>query len=226
MAAAAAQGADMTYLITFLEGLLSFLSPCLLPMLPVYLSYFAGRGEEGRAIWRILAFVLGFTLSFMVLGLAMSALGGLLSRHRRWVELVCGALMILFGLSCLELLPLRLPSAGGGRFPVGSAASAFLFGLIYPVNLTPCVGAFLGSALALAASSASAGRGAMLLLVYSLGLGLPFVLSGLIMSRLEQLFAKIKSRYAVVKGISGGLLILAGILTAAGLMSRLMTVLV
>ena len=213
----------MVYLITFLEGILSFVSPCMLPLLPVYLSYIAGgadRPETSRL--RIPAFVLGFTISFVLLGLVFSVVGQLLSRYQKIVNLVCGGIMILFGLSVLGVwsLPQR---SGRKRLPIRSALSALLFGLIYPIQLSPCVGAFLGSALALAASSSHAAAGAQLLLVYSLGLGLPFVLSGLAAERLDVLFSAIKRHYDVVKMISGGLLILVGVLIAAGLLSRMMT---
>lgn len=212
----------MTVLITFLEGVLSFLSPCMLPLLPVYLSYFAGGGRGRARGGRILAFIAGFTLSFMVLGLLFSALGALLARHQTLVNLLCGALMILFGLSFLDVV--RLPQPRGGKqVAVYDVFSAFVFGLIYPINLTPCVGAFLGAALALAASSGSAGRGALLLFVYSLGLGLPFALSAYLAGRLDSFFKAVKAHYDVVNRVSGALLILAGILTATGVMGRWMS---
>ena len=194
----------------------------MLPLPPVYLSYFAGGGEGRGRGGRILAFICGFTLSFMVLGLTLSALGALLSARQRLVDLVCGALMALFGLNILGVVRLPQPRVGGKQIAVYDVFSAFVFGLIYPINLTPCVGAFLGSALALAASSGGAARGALLLLVYSLGLGIPFALSALLMGRLDVFFKAVKEHYDVVERISGGLLILAGILTAAGVMGRWM----
>ena len=214
----------MTYLITFLEGILSFLSPCMLPLLPVYLSYFAGNADkhDGKGS-RIPAFILGFTLSFMVLGLLFSALGAMLARYQTVVNLVCGALMLLFGLSCLDVIRLPRVFSGAKQVRVVDSLSAFLFGIVYPLNLTPCVGAFLGSALALATASGSAAKGALLLLVYSLGLGIPFVLSAYLISRLNSFFTAVKSHYAVVNRVSGALLIVAGLLTASGLMSRWMS---
>ena len=214
----------MTYLITFFEGVLSFLSPCMLPLLPVYLSFFAGKAEKGRAKpARIFAFILGFTLTFVVLGLLFSALGAFLARWQGAVNLICGALMVLFGLNILELV--RLPGfrGGGPRVEVYDTLSAFLFGLVYPLNLTPCVGVFLGAALALAASSGSAMQGAAMLLLYALGLGLPFALSAFIMSHLDALFRTVKEHYALVNRVSGLLLILAGVLTACGLLNRWMS---
>ena len=196
----------MLYLITFLEGILSFLSPCLLPLLPVYLSYFAGNQEENQKrgqITRILAFIAGFTLSFMVLGLVFSTLGSVVSRHQTVVNLVCGGAMVFFGLSYLHVIPLSLFGSGPKSMKVYDITSSFLFGLLYPVNLTPCVGA-----------------GTALLLVYSLGLGLPFVLSALIMSHLSVFFSKVKAHYAVIDRISGGLLVVMGVLVMTGLFQR------
>ena len=211
----------MNSLITFLEGVLSFLSPCMLPLLPVYLGYFAGDPRRRQPpLPRILAFILGFTISFMLLGLLFSAIGQLLARYQAVVNLVCGGLMVLFGLSCLGFIHLPGPHPGGKQIAISGAASAFVFGLIYPINLTPCVGAFLGSALALATASGSVGAGVTLLLVYSLGLGLPFLLSALIFSRLDTIFAGIKAHYALVERISGGLLILVGVLIMTGVFSR------
>ena len=181
----------MQYLITFLEGILSFLSPCLLPLLPVYLAYFAGNQEEDQKrgqVLRIVAFIIGFTLSFVVLGLVFSALGSIISHHQLIMNLVCGRAMVFFGLTYLGILPVSLFGSGPKTMKVYSMASSFLFGLLYPINLTPCVGAFLGSALALAASTGSVGQGIALLFVYSLGLGLPFLLSALIMSHMSIFF--------------------------------------
>lgn len=211
----------MTYLITFLEGIMSFISPCMLPLLPVYLSFFAG-GEEGerKKAGRIVCFVIGFTFSFMVLGLVFSVIGKLVSTHQTIMNIVCGALMILFGLHYLDIIHLKFFGHGGAGRPVYTYASAFVFGLIYPVNLTPCIGAFLGSALVLAAASASMWRGVSLLLVYSLGLGIPFVLSAILISRLDVLFTAIKKHYNIVSRVCGIFLIAVGVLTCFGLMNR------
>ena len=213
----------MIYLVTFLEGIMSFISPCMLPLLPVYLSFFAG-GDEGerKKAGRIVFFVIGFTFSFMVLGLLFSVLGKLVSAHRIAVNIVCGALMIVFGLHYLDRIHLPFLKGGGRGKPVYSCASALVFGLIYPVNLTPCIGVFLGSALALAAASASLWKGVSLLFVYSLGLGIPFVLSAILISRLDVLFFAIKKHYGIVNRVCGIFLIIVGILTACGVMNRLM----
>lgn len=213
----------MQYFITFLEGVVSFLSPCMLPMLPVYVSYFAaGSPKKSRAFVRSGLFVLGFTTVFTLMGLFAGTVGGFLSRHQRWVDLVCGLVVILFGLSYLEVI--RLPFLKGvDDVPMAQGLfSAFLFGMIYSVSLTPCVGAFLGSALMLAGSAGGAGKGALLLLVYSAGLGIPFVLSTLLLHTLQDAFDRIKRHYTLINRICGGALVLLGLLMASGQMSRLL----
>ena len=216
----------MQYLITFLEGLISFISPCMLPMLPLYVSYFAG-GEKNRTrtAVRAAAFVLGFTVTFMLLGLFAGSLGVILNRYRTAVNIVTGALVILFGLSYLEVI--RLPFFTGMKRmgQVKSVSGAFLFGLIYSVSLTPCVGAFLGSALMLASSAGSAGMGVVLLLCYSLGLGVPFVISAMLLERLGDVFGFIKRNYRTVNAVCGGFLILLGLLMMTGLLGRAMALL-
>ena len=213
----------MQYFITFLEGVVSFLSPCMLPMLPVYVSYFAaGSPKKSRAFVRSGLFVLGFTAVFTLMGLFAGTVGGFLSRHQRWVDLVCGLVVILFGLSYLEVI--RLPFLKGvDDVPMAQGLfSAFLFGMIYSVSLTPCVGAFLGSALMLAGSAGGAGKGALLLLVYSAGLGIPFVLYTLLLHALQDAFDRIKRHYTLINRICGGALVLLGLLMASGQMSRLL----
>ncbi len=216
----------MSYAITFLEGLISFLSPCMLPMLPVYLSYFAaGEGEKRSNFARSLAFVLGFSLCFCLLGLFAGALGSLLIRYRRAVFLVCGLVVMLLGLGYLEIIPLPFFKGMSRGRGVTGLLSAFVFGLVYSVSLTPCVGAFLGSALMLASGSGTALRGLLLLVCYSLGLGLPFLLSALLLEELRGLFSWIKAHYGVINKICGGFLILIGLLMACGLLDRWMALL-
>lgn len=216
----------MLYLITFLEGLISFLSPCFLPMLPVYLAYFAGDAGDGandrRTLLHAGLFVLGFSAVFILLGVGAGTLGGLLSRHQTALNLVCGALVVLFGLSFLEILPLPVFQGASTFDRSVSAVNSLLFGVIFSVSLTPCVGAFLGSALALASSQASAEQGALLLLVYSLGMGVPLLLSALLIARLKGAFNAIKRHYTVLNRIAGGFLIVTGVLMMCGLLDKLL----
>lgn len=210
----------MRLMLTFLEGIISFLSPCMLPMLPVYISYFAGDSpRKGRTALRAGGFVLGFTVIFCLMGVFAGTVGGLLADYKTAVDLVCGVIVIIFGLSCLDVI--RLPFRGiqkhrraDGFFP------ALLFGMVYSVNLTPCVGAFLGSALMLASSSQDKWQGFWLLLVYSLGMGVPFVLSALLLEQLKGFFGKIKQHYRILNFICGIFLIAVGILMSCGIFGK------
>ncbi len=200
---------------TFLEGVISFVSPCMLPLLPVYVAYFAaGEAGKGTVFARALSFMVGFTVVFVALGVFAGSLGSALAAHRMAVNVVCGVLVIVFGLGYLGLF--RLPFAGmnTNRTPT-SVAGAFIFGLIYSISLTPCVGAFLGAALMVAASEGGAAKGAVLLLAYSLGLGVPFVASAILLGRFKAAFGFIKSRYNVINPICGALLVLFGLWMAS-----------
>ncbi|MBQ4618108.1 MAG: sulfite exporter TauE/SafE family protein [Clostridia bacterium] len=215
----------MAYVITFLEGLISFVSPCMLPLLPVYVTYFAGGADKRqRTFVRALFFVLGFTAVFLLLGLFSGTVGRFLQEYAVVVNLVTGALVVLFGVHYLGWI--RLPffkENGGTARQVTGVMSAMLFGMIYSVSLTPCVGAFLGSALALASSSGTAWEGALLLFTYSLGLGVPFVISAVLLDRLQSVFRFIKMHYRVINTVCGWFLIAVGVLMMTGLLHRVMT---
>lgn len=215
----------MEFAITFLEGFISFISPCMLPLLPLYISYFAGGADKKHKVFlRALSFVLGFTVVFSLLGLFAGTLGAFLREYRTAVNIVGGALIIIFGLSYLEVI--KLPFFKGirnGR-TVDTVVSAFLFGIVYSVSLTPCIGAFLGSALALAGASGTALKGVLLLVTYSLGLGVPFLISALLIERLNTAFTFIKRNYRVINIVCGGFLILIGILMALGQLDAVVAV--
>ena len=213
----------MQYLITFLEGFISFVSPCMLPLLPLYVSYFAGNADQKqKTFWRALAFVVGFSVIFLLLGLFSGTVGRLLAQHQTWVNLISGAVVIGFGLSYLGVF--RLPffrGMGAGRTVTG-VVSAFLFGMVYSISLTPCVGAFLGSALMLASTAGSAVQGMLLLLTYSAGLGIPFFVSAILIERLNGVFAWIKRHYRIINLISGAFLILVGLAMMTGQLQHLL----
>lgn len=218
----------MDYIITFLEGIISFISPCMLPMLPVYISYFAGQNkdDEGKSlkvIFKVIAFVVGFTVVFTTLGIFSGTLGKLLSEYQTIVNIVSGVIVILFGLSYLEVFHIPFFKGMNKGYKVTGIASAFLFGAIYSISLTPCVGAFLGSALMLASSAGGALRGAVLLLIYSLGLGIPFIFSAILLDKLSDAFTFIKKHYKTINLISGIALIVIGILMASGLLNSVLS---
>lgn len=212
----------MQILITFLEGVASFLSPCMLPLLPAYVGYFAGGMERRRhTLARAILFVAGFSLVFCLLGVTAGGLGALLAAHRRAVNVVCGLFVIVFGLAYLDVIPLPF-FKGVQRTGADGLLGALTFGMIYALGLTPCVGAFLGSALMLAATSGGVWRGLVLLLAYSLGLGVPFVLSAVLIDRLGGAIRWVKTHYRVLNAVCGVFLILMGVLMATGLLNRLL----
>ncbi len=191
-------------------------------MLPVYLSYFAGDKSEIKAkntLLKAVAFVIGFTVVFCLLGLFAGSIGAMLKEYKTVLNIVCGIMVAVFGLSYLEIIPLPFLKGVSKAGNITGVLSAFIFGVIYSVSLTPCVGAFLGSALMLAATSESAVRGLLLLLVYSLGLGIPFVMSALLIDGFKGAFSFIKSHYRVINIICGLLLTVMGVLMALGFLS-------
>ena len=217
----------MEYLISFLEGIITFLSPCLLPMLPIYISYFAGGGERTvkKTLTNALGFVLGFTLLFTAMGALAGTLGRLLTRYQTWVNLIGGGIVVLFGLNYMGVLKLNLFRGGSRTRKRGEMGfgSAFVFGIIFSVGWTPCVGAFLGSALMLASQQGHVLEGMGMLLCYSLGLGIPFLISAVLIDKLKSAFNWIKSHYAAINKICGALLVLMGVLMATGLLGRFLT---
>ena len=215
----------MDFVITFLEGVISFISPCTLPMLPVYITYLtAGSDKRSKAVVRPLGFVAGFTIVFSLLGLFAGSVGQLLVRYRTILNIVSGIIVIIFGLSYLDIIHLPFLKGVQKKKDINSFFSAFVFGMIYSVSLTPCVGAFLGSAIMLASGSGTALRGTMLLLVYSLGMGIPFLVSAVLIEKLTGTFNKIKKHYNVINKVCGIFLIIVGILMAFGLINKLISV--
>ena len=219
----------MEYLISFLEGVITFISPCLLPMLPIYISYFAGGGERsvGKTLKGALGFVLGFTALFVAMGALAGTIGGFLSRHQTLVNILCGAVVILFGLSYLGILKINLFRGRGHDVNTDDLGffSAFLFGVVFSVGWTPCVGAFLGSALMLASQQGSMVQGILMLLCYSSGLGVPFLISAVLIDQLKGAFNWVKAHYDIINKVCGVLLIVVGITMATGTLGRLLNVL-
>lgn len=219
----------MQYMISFLEGIITFISPCLLPMLPIYISYFAGGGERStrKTLTGALGFVTGFTLVFMAMGALAGTVGGFLKTHQTAVNLISGLIVIFFGLNFLGVFKLELFRGGSGRMNTGNLNffSALLFGMIFSLGWTPCVGAFLGSALMLASQQGHVVEGMLMLLAYSMGLGIPFLLSAVLIDYLKSAFHWIKRNYKTINLVSGGFLILVGILMATGTLGRLLALL-
>ena len=211
----------MQYIISFFEGILTFISPCLLPMLPVYISYFAGGQQNSKkTLWNALGFILGFTVVFTAMGALAGTLGSFLSKYQTVVNIVSGLIVIFFGLNFMGIIKLNL-FKGSARMQTGSLGffSSLLFGMVFSIGWTPCVGAFLGSALMLASQQGHVLEGTLMLLSYSLGLGIPFLLSAVLIDQLKGAFNFIKRHYTLINYICGGLLVLMGILMATGILN-------
>jgi cytochrome c-type biogenesis protein len=212
----------------FAAGAISFLSPCVLPLVPGYVSFVAGSSlEEMRdgAAPRLqsatlaLTFVLGFTLVFVALGASATALGGLLLSYKVQLGVIAGVIVILFGLHLLGLTPLRLMNQEA-RFHLdlagGRALSAFLLGIVFAFGWTPCIGPVLGAILTLSASTADVAKGSLLLAVYSLGLGLPFLLAALFTGALLARIKALGRAGRALQRVAGGLLLAMGLLMVTG----------
>lgn len=214
----------MEYLITFLEGIISFISPCMLPMIPIYLSYFAGDNDKKVNVFlKTIFFVLGFTFVFCILGVFAGTIGGFLNSYKNIVNIVCGIIVIIFGLNIMGVLKFNIFKGINKKIEkINSYFSAFIFGIIFSINLTPCTGAFLGSALMMASTSATMFKGFTLLLVYSLGLGIPIIISAVLINKLNNVFNFIKKNYKVINIICGVFLIVVGILMMFGLIDKIL----
>lgn len=217
---------QVQYVVAFLEGIITFISPCLLPMLPIYISYFAGGGERSTAgtLRGALGFVCGFTVVFMLLGALAGTVGGFLREHQTAVNILSGAVVVFFGLYFLGVFRFSLFRGYTRQMQMQGMGflSALVFGFVFSLGWTPCVGAFLGSALMLASQQGHVLEGTLMLLVYSLGLGIPFVLSAVLIDYLKSAFQWIKRNYGIINKICGAFLILVGLLMATGTMGRVL----
>ena len=206
----------MDFFIIFIEGFVSFLSPCVLPMLPMYVSYFAGQDKDlKRTITNSLGFVLGFTIIFVLLGVFAGTLGKLITANSRYINIVFGIIVILFGMHYMGILNIKILNKSKGIQKSKdklSFFSAILFGMIFSVCWTPCVGIFLSSALMMSATSQSVLKGGIMLFIYSIGLGIPFVLTSIFLERLKSTFNHIKKHYNIINKIAGIILIVSGII--------------
>lgn len=221
----------MNYFILFLEGIITFISPCILPMLPIYISYFmGGNGEKksSNALINSIGFVIGFSVVFTVLGGAAGTFGVFIKKYMTIFNIIAGLLLILFGLNYIglfkiSLLERSLKLKNKTNLNNLNLISSILFGMIFAIGWTPCVGTFLGSALMIAANSQDTLKGIFMLLSYSLGLGIPFIISALLIDSLKGAFNFIKKNYKVINLISGLLLIIIGLLMMTGYLNLLLS---
>ncbi|MCY3880454.1 MAG: cytochrome c biogenesis protein CcdA [Rhodobacteraceae bacterium] len=220
-------GLALGLLIALSGGLISFISPCVLPIVPAYLAYMSGMsfadysaGERrGHAVLAALFFVLGLSVVFLILGFAASSLGILFLTHQILLGRVAGLVILVFGLHFLGIIRLpildreaRLNAGSHG----GSLAGAFLLGLAFAFGWTPCIGPVLGAVLSLAAQEDSVGKGTLLLAAYAAGLGIPFVLAAAFIDRSRRVLARIKPWMQSIERGIGVLLLLVGLLLISG----------
>lgn len=206
----------MDFFIIFIEGFASFLSPCVLPMLPMYVSYFAGQDKDlRRTVINSLGFVLGFTIVFVLLGIFASTLGKLITTNIRYLNIIFGIIIILFGMHYIGILNIKILNKSKGiqkNKDKLSFFSAIIFGMLFSVCWTPCVGVFLSSALMMSATSQNVLKGGLMLFIYSIGLGIPFILTSIFLEKLKNTFNHIKKHYNVINKIAGIILIFSGIM--------------
>jgi len=226
-------------ILVFLEGLLAFLSPCILPMLPVYFLYLSGEStaetdaeatqskEPGvkrktrpkHLVINTLFFILGFTIVFLMLGATSTVIGQALVRHRSILEKISGAVIILLGIHMTGLIKIPFLNQDHrlnfGKRTAGMLSS-LLLGIAFSFGWSPCLGPFLGSALLLSGQSSTLWEGISLLLVFSFGLGIPFLLASILFAELTSLFAWFKKHMQIIKIVSGSLLVLLGVMMLLG----------
>ena len=216
-----AEPASIGLVLAFTSGLLSFLSPCVLPLIPSYLTFVTGVGFEDlsrarrSALVHALLFVAGFTLIFIALGASATVLGRLLLQYRVWITRLGGALVVLFGLYLLGVVRVaafdRERRMHLANKPVGYLGT-MLVGVAFGAGWTPCLGPILGAILTYAAASADLARGLRLLLAYSLGLALPFLVAAVAVERFVEAVARVRPHLARVSQVSGALLVIVGLL--------------
>ncbi len=219
---------NVSYLMTFIEGILTFISPCILPMLPIYFVYLAGESQKSekslpsnknRLLINSIGFVIGFTIVFTALGATVTSLSHFLVNHRSLLEKISGIVMIVFGLNFAGILKINLLNREKRfdfKFDSLRFISSIVFGMVFSLGWTPCLGAFLGSALALASNSETIFQGMLLLFIYSIGLGIPFILTSVLFEKVKGAFSQIQKYTRTISIISGILLIIAGILVFTG----------
>ena len=211
-----------------LAGLVSFLSPCVLPLVPGYLSYVTGmtgadlaEQRRGRLLSGVLLFVAGFSVVFVSYGVAFGGLGRWLLEYQDQITRVLGIVTIVFGLAFMGLIPGLQRTMKSGRLPSAGLAGAPLLGALFALGWTPCIGPTLGAVQSLAISEASATRGALLSLAYCAGLAVPFVVTAVAYRRALGAFGAVKRHYPLVMRIGGGMLVLIGVLLVSGLWGEL-----
>lgn len=209
--------------IAFVAGMVAFLSPCVLPLAPGYVSYVTGltgaelaEGKKGRVLLGSVLFVLGFSIVFVSYGALFGGIGSVLLEYADWINRILGVVVIVMGLAFMGVIPGLQREYRIHQVPKWGVAGAPLLGLAFGIGWSPCIGPTLTAVQSLAFSEASAARGALLSLVYSLGLGLPFILLALLFTRAARALAFVRRHNLVIMRIGGAMLVLVGILLLTG----------
>ena len=205
----------MEYIITFIEGLASFISPCVLPVIPIYISYFGAESKSmKRSLINSLGFVSGFSIVFILMGVLASTFGKFIHEYSNYVNIIFGIFLIIIGLNYMGVIFVKFLNKNKGMKQDNknlTFLTSVLFGIIFSLSWTPCVGAFLSSALILASTVGSILKGTILLVLYSLGLAIPFIITTVFLEKMKITFDFIKKHYNIINKISGAILLLFGI---------------
>lgn len=223
----------MEYLLLFLEGIITFISPCILPLLPLYISYFIGGNDNNKnykcnALVNALGFVLGFTIIFTLLGTLAGTFGSFIKEQSSIINIVGGIIVILFGINYMGLLKIPFLERSlkfEAEIKTFKFLSSIVFGMIFAIGWTPCVGTFLGTALMIAVNSQETFKGTTMLLIYSLGLGIPFIICAVLIDKLKDTFNFIKKNYKIINIISGLVLVIIGISMMTGHLNKFLSLL-
>lgn len=221
----------MEYFLLFLEGIITFISPCILPMLPLYVSYFAGESNSGskskyNALVNSLGFVLGFMIIFTLLGTLAGTFGSFIKEESPIINIIGGLVVVVFGISYIGIFKIPLLERSlkiNAEIKNFKFLSSILFGMIFAIGWTPCVGTFLGAALMIAVNSKDILKGTIMLLIYSVGLGIPFVICSILIDTIKETFSFIKRNYKIINMISGIILIIIGISIMTGYFNKVLS---
>ena len=219
---------EIPIFIAFVAGLLSFFSPCVLPLIPAYITFitgisidklteheFSGRRKKGRILLEILFFVMGFTIVFVALGVSATSLGSFVIKNQKILRIAGGVVVILFGLHTTGILRIKYLMYEKRMHPSTKPLNIFgsiFVGMAFGIGWTPCIGPVLGTILAVAATRDSLRQGILLLAGYSAGMALPFLLTGLAVNSFLRMFQKVRKYMRIVSAVSGLLLITIGVL--------------
>lgn len=214
-----------------LAGVVSFLSPCVLPLVPGYLSYMTGvagaqvgtrKPKRSRAVLGALAFMLGVSVVFVSFGALFGGAGQRLIEHQRMIQMIMGVIVIILGLGFLGAIPALQREFRMHRMPTGTLVGAFMLGLLFAIGWTPCIGPALAAVQSMALSEASAARGALLSFVYVLGLGVPFIILGLMLEKSVSAVGALRRHSKLIMRFGGIMLIAIGLMQVTGYWNELM----